>query len=491
MEALVDSRKLLFFLLGPFLVSPIVSGQDQEPRRLPTSKTILKPAPGAPQRTNGFPETIALSPDGRYAALLNNGYGSVESGMKQSIAIVDLQTNQVTDFPEDRLGEDAHQSYFVGLAFSSDGAHLYASMGSISDPTGEHAGNSGNGIAVYRFDQGKVLSDRFIKIPLQPVPAGVHVAGGLGKLPAGRSIPYPAGLAVIPDAGTHQDRLLVANNLSDNVVLLDAESGKELAHFALGTRRSIPSSFPYTVITTRDGKRAWCSLWNASQVVELDLTRKIIVRRIPLLVPKSHVAPGSHPTAMLLSPDEQILYVALSNADSVAAINARTGTVQAFFSTRLPKQEFAGNETDSLAQSKDGKRLFAANAAANSVAVFDTAGITQKRQNPSTPITALGFLPTEWYTLAVAVAGNDLLIATGKGLGTGPNGDEKSKEELSKHKKDYPYIPTLLHGSIARLSLDEVEQNLPGSHASLNNRCSWWLIPQRFPLQRARIPFTT
>jgi len=457
----VNSRKVLFLLLSPLVITAVGFGQDQEATHLPTSKTIPKSAPGSPQRTNGFPETIALSPNGRYAALLNNGYGSIESGMKQSIAVVDLQSNQVTDFPEDRLGQDAHQSYFVGLAFSSDGAHLFASMGSITDPTGKQAENSGNGIAVYRFEEGRVIPDRFIKIPLQSVTAGVHVARGMGKLPAGRSIPYPAGLTVIADSETHKDRLLVANNLSDNVVLLDAESGKELAHFALGTRRSMPSSFPYTVVATRDGERAWCSLWNASEVVELNLARKTVVRRIPLMVPKSHIAPGSHPTAMLLSPDEQILYVALSNADSVAAINTRTGTVQAFFSTHLPKQEFSGNETVSLAQSKDGARLFAANAAANSVAVFKTSSIGQKRENPAAPITAIGFLPTEWYTLAVAVAGNDLLIATGKGQGTGPNGDDKSKDELSKHKKDYPYIPTLLRGSIARLSLDEVEKNLP------------------------------
>ena len=374
---------ILLWILA--IAGPSAAPQDKEPTRLPTSKTILNPAPGAPQRTNGFPETIALSPDGRYAALLSNGYGSIQSGLKQSIAVLDLQTNQLSDFPEDRLGEDAHQSYFIGLAFSSDGTQLFASMGSLSDPTGEHAGNSGNGVAVYRFDQGKVIPDRFIKIPLQVVAAGVHVASGLGKLPARRAIPYPAGLAVIADAETHKDRLLVANNLSDNVVLLDAESGRELAHFALGTRRSMPSSFPYTVVATKDGKHAWCSLWNASEVVELDLTRKIVVRRIPLLVPKSHIAPGSHPTAMLLSPDEQMLYVALSNADSVAAVNARTGIVQAFFSTHLPKQEFSGNETVSLAQSSDGKRLFAANAAANSVAVFDTAEISAKRADQSAP----------------------------------------------------------------------------------------------------------
>jgi hypothetical protein len=460
-EAAVPGRtKLFFFLLGAFLFVAIASSQEQEPTRLPNSKTIFKPPPGAPQRTNGFPETIALSPDGRYAALLNNGYGTAESGIKQSIAIIDLQTNQATDFPEDRLGEDAHQSYFVGLAFSSDSSRLYASMGSITDATGEHPGNAGNGIAVYRLDKGRVVPDRFLKIPLQAVPAGIHVARGLGKLPAGRAIPYPAGIAVISATGVHKDQLLVANNLSDNVILLDSESGAELAHFALGMHHFMPSSFPYTVVATRDGKRAWCSLWNASQVAELDLERKTVARRVPLLAPKSSTAPGSHPTAMLLSPDEQILYVALSNADSVAAINTRTGMVRAFFSTRLPKQEFAGNETDSLAQTNDGKRLFAASAATDSVAVFDTTSLAEERQHLGTPLTAAGFIPTEWYTLAVAVAGNDLLIASGKGLGTGPNGDEKPKE-LSKHKKDYPYIPTLLHGSIAQMKLDEVEKDLP------------------------------
>ena len=456
--------KLCFLLFCPFIFVIAAHGQEREPTRLPSSKTVLHPTPGAPQRTNGFPETIALSPDGRYAALLNNGYGSAESGTKQSIAIIDLQTNQVTDFPEQRLTEEAHQSYFIGLTFSSDGSRLYASIGSISDPAGEHPGNTGNGIAVYRFEAGKIVSDRFIKIALQPVPAGTHVARDLDKVPPGRAIPYPAGLAVIPGKSTTgdqgQDKLLVADNLSDNVVLLDSQSGAELARFALGNRRFVPSTFPYTVVATRDGRRAWCSLWNASQVAELDLDRKTVVRRIPLLAPKSPVAPGSHPTAMLLSPDEQTLYVALSNADAVAAISTRTGAIQALFSTRLPKQEFSGNETDALAQSKDGKRLFAASAATDSVAVFDTSKLSDGHASLGTPITALGFIPTEWYTLAVAVAGDDLLIASGKSLGTGPNANNISAEP-SNRKPIHPYIATLLHGSIARISLQEIEKNLP------------------------------
>ncbi len=186
---------------------------------LPTSKTLTLPVPGYLARTNSFPATIALSPDGRYAALLNQGYGTLETSGRQSIAILDLSNNQLRDFPDDRLGGDAHQSYFIGLAFSSDGKHLYASMGSITDPTGERPGNLGNGIAVYNFADGKVTPERFIKIPPQRLAEGKEVAYGVRKTPPGTAIPYPAGFAVLPSA--KGDRLLIANNLSDNVVLLD------------------------------------------------------------------------------------------------------------------------------------------------------------------------------------------------------------------------------------------------------------------------------
>ena len=187
----------------------------------------------------------------------------------QSIAVLDLKTNQLSDYPDKRFGEEVHQSYFLGLFFSSDGKHLYASVGSITDPTGQKAGDTGNGIAVYSFVEGKVAPERFIAIEPQPLAAGKKVAIGLQKTPAGTAIPYPAGLALRTAEG--HDRLLVANNLSDNVVLLDVASGNVLKSFDLSTSDLIPSSFPYTCVATRDGRRAWCSLWNGSRVAELDL----------------------------------------------------------------------------------------------------------------------------------------------------------------------------------------------------------------------------
>ena len=262
---------ILFSFLAAVTLLP--AQQDQVLLRqipLPTSKRLIGPSPGVIGQLNGFTPTIALSPDKRYAALLNDGYGTQRNHAHQSIAILDLNTNQLSDFPEERLSDETHQSYFIGLAFSSDGGHLYASMGSITDPTGEKAGNTGNGIAVYSFQQGKVAWEKFLKIPPQRVAAGKKVAYGVRKTAEGTVLPYPAGLAVIAEDGK-PDRLLVANNYADNVVLLDTADGKILKTFDLSAHDLIPSEFPYTVVATRDGTRAWVSLWNASQVAELDL----------------------------------------------------------------------------------------------------------------------------------------------------------------------------------------------------------------------------
>ncbi len=428
---------------------------------LPSSKSLTVPSPGRLSSTNGFPATITLSPDGRYAAFLNDGYGTQEARATQSIGVLDLKTNQLADFPDKRFGEEVHQSYFVGLVFSSDGKHLYTSVGSITDPTGQKPGDTGNGVAVYSFAAGKVAPERFIAIEPQTLAAGKKVASALQKTPAGTAIPYPAGLALI--AGQNgQDRLLIANNLSDNVVLLDVTSGKVVQRFDLSTNELVPSLFPYTCVATHDGRCAWCSLWNASRVAELDLSSGQVTHWIKLNEPEEQIAPGSHPTALLLSPEEKLLYVALSNSDSVAVVSTESGQLIAFLSTTMPNQKFAGTTPSALAQSSDGKYLFVADSSANAVAVFDVPSLPANKQNSSNfPQVAAGFIPTDWYPSAVAVQGNDLLIATAKGEGTVPNkGPGKTSWEVRHH--EHPYIPTLLHGSIARLKLLPTLERLDG-----------------------------
>ncbi|MGC1787512.1 MAG: phosphoesterase, partial [Terriglobales bacterium] len=266
---------------------------------LPTSKILTVPVPGFIARTNSFPATIALSPDGHYAALLNQGYGTEQSGVRQSIAILDFSDNQLRDFPDERLRGDEKstlQSYFIGLAFSTDGKDLYVSMSSITE----------NGIAVYNFADGQITPERFIKIPAQQLARGKEITYETAKIPASTSSPYPAGLAVL--RSQNGDRLLVANNLSDNVVLMDVDSGKILKTFDVSVSKYVPTAYPYTVVANRAATKAWVSLWNDSSVAELDLKKGKVARRIELWHSPDPVAPGAHPTTMLLNRSEDVLY---------------------------------------------------------------------------------------------------------------------------------------------------------------------------------------
>ncbi|HME33610.1 MAG TPA: bifunctional YncE family protein/alkaline phosphatase family protein [Candidatus Sulfotelmatobacter sp.] len=446
----------VFLLAWTTLTSAQSPSADRSPIMLPTSKMLEAPSPGRIGSTNSFPATMVVSPDGRYAALLNNGYGTQETLAHQSISVLDLKTNQIVEYPDARLGDNAHQSYFIGLAFSSDGKRLYASMGSLTDPTGAKLGDTGNGIAVYSFSEGKVAPERFIPIGLQPLSTGKKLAVGL-KAPPRMAIPYPAGLAVISDHG--HDKLLVANNLSDNAVVLDPVTGKVLQSFDLSTSNLIPSSYPYTCVATRDGRRGWCSLWNASQVAELDLTGGKVARWIKLKQLDDKLAPSSNPTALLLSSDENTLYVALSNSDLAAAISTASGELSRFFSTTASAQKYAGSYPTALAQSSDGKYLFVADSSLDAVAVFDLSQPVAT-SNVQISLEALGFIPTDWYPSALAIHGDDLLIATAKGEGSRPNKD-MGKTSYEMRHRDHPYIPTLIKGSIARLNVPSTLHKLP------------------------------
>src|ERR1700689_1427356 len=100
------------------LASQLAAAQTAAPQRhvdLPTSKAISLPVPGFVARTDSFPSRIAISSDGRFAAVLNQGYGTEQSGLMQSIGVLDLKSNAYREFPEPNSRADEMstlQSYF-------------------------------------------------------------------------------------------------------------------------------------------------------------------------------------------------------------------------------------------------------------------------------------------------------------------------------------------------------------------------------------------
>jgi len=432
---------------------------------LPTSKQLLGEVPGHPQRINGLPISMAISPDKRYVVTVNAGYGTFESQYEQSLTVLDTQDGTLKDFPDARTPLEAKQTLYSGLAFSGDGKHIYASMGSLSDPAGNGRDAAGSGIAIYSFHEGQIAPERMIKLPAEQLAAGRKT-----RLPEGEDremgVPYPAAIAVIE--GASGEKLLVADNLSDFVLLLDAASGAVEKRFDVSESDAVPSTFPIALAVAKDGKHAYVALWNASEIAELDLVSGMVTRKLALLKPENDIAPGTHPCAMVFSPDEKTIYVALANRDAVAAVNVGDGqlAIKGFFDTRLPGQSYFGAEPEALAVNTSGSRLYAANAGSDAVAVIDTSRLTAKVARTQM-VVPIGFIPTEWMPMSLAFdplpSGDTLYVATGKGKGTGPNNFPQRAVDSSASgtARGHAYIGTLLYGSLATLSEADIENDLP------------------------------
>jgi DNA-binding beta-propeller fold protein YncE len=430
---------------------------------LPTSKQLIGEAPGHPQRLNSLPMSMAVSPDSRYVVTVNAGYGTYESQYEQSLAVLDTTNGTLSDFPDSRtLARIGKQTLYSGLAFSGDGKHLYASLGSLTNPTGDGKDAVGSGVIVYSFSDGKLASERMISLPLQQLAAG-RKTNLIGETAGDKGVPFPAAIAIFSSNGA--EKLLVAGNLSDDVLIIDAATGAIEHRFDLSESDAVPGTFPVALAISKDSSRAFVALWNASEVVELDLAKLTIDRKLPLLKPRSPIAPGTHPCALEFSPDGKTLYVALANRDAVAAVRVAVGqfSVKGYFDTRLPHQTYFGAEPESLALNSDGSRLFVANAASDTVAVIDTRKLTPAAAAQGF-VEPIGFVPTEWMPMSIAFTGGKLYVATAKGKGTGPNNypqRQTTGTRQNRYQSSSTYIATLLYGSLAAIDAAEISRNLP------------------------------
>jgi DNA-binding beta-propeller fold protein YncE len=251
--------------------------------------------------------------------------------------------------------------------------------------------------------------------------------------------------------------------------MLDAATGAVQERFDLSESNTVPSTYPVALALAKDGRHAYVALWNASEIAELDLASGTVGRKLALLKPASDVAPGTHPCALLLSPDGKTLYVSLANRDAVAAVNVNAGqfSIKGFFDTRLPGQTYFGAEPVALALNANGVRLYAADMASDAVAVFDTRKLT-----PKTAMAGMvepdGFIPTDWLPMSMAFdslpQGGRLFVASAKGTGTGPNNFPQrpvAPAESNSVNRGSSYIGTLLYGSLAGVDESAIENDLP------------------------------
>jgi DNA-binding beta-propeller fold protein YncE len=79
------------------------------------------------------------------------------------------------------------------------------------------------------------------------------------------------------------------------------------------------NSYPYSALLTKDEKRLIVSLWGAEGVA---------VVNVRTLKVETTWKTNSHPTEMILSPDEAFLYVACSNSNTVNVIETKSGEIR-------------------------------------------------------------------------------------------------------------------------------------------------------------------
>ena len=255
--------------------------------------------------TGPGPHEVAVSPDGRIAAVV--AYGSAEEPGK-TIGLFDVASATAIGMID--LG--AHNRPH-GIVWLPDSRHLAATVqGSghllvVDSETREivkavATGAQGSHMVALSPDGGRayvanVGGDSFSVIDIA---AGERVA----VVPAGRE---SEGIAVTPDGG----EIWVANRGADSVFVYDAESFERIAE--IGTGR-----VPIRVAVSPDGRTVAVSNAGEGSVELIDRAGRTVTRSLRFAGESGSPA---MPVTLLFSPDGERLFVALTAIATVAEID--------------------------------------------------------------------------------------------------------------------------------------------------------------------------
>jgi YVTN family beta-propeller protein len=360
-------------VIAAHLVEDDVPATHGNTTRLINNWTVT-PA-GLETRLGDLPMNSVLSPDGRDLLVSNDGAGI------QSLQVVSAASRQVLQ----TIPYTAPSSVFIGLAYSPDGKHAYAS------------GGGSDVVHTYTVYDGLLNASGDITI-------GTTTAN-----------PFPTGLSISPDGKT----LYVANNLTNNIAIVNIATKTVTTTVAVGT-------YPYTTLISKDGKTVYVSNWGDGTISVLDTKTQAIV---------STIAVGKHPNALALGPDER-LFVADANSDAISVIDTNSNKTVRTISVSLYAHAPYGSSPESIAVSPNGQFLYVVNSGNNDVVVvalrhdWRTESLSDWKTK-----SILGEIPTAWYPSSVVLSkdGNVLYITNAKGRGAGPNDKKYSPNPTRKN----------------------------------------------------------
>ena len=355
-------------------------GPQQDGSYLMQTNQFVRPV-GDVIQENGRPFGLALRPDGRTAASLNNGGGT--SGM---VSVFNLATHTLLE----HYGTGGKSN--GGIVYSPDGGTLWATQpGGLTSFT----------VAA----DGTLSNQRTYSLP------------GVG----GR-LPVPAGLAFAPDGHT----LLVTLSANNTLGVFDTTSGTLTRQIPVG---NVPNSVVVVdgraYVSNQGGRPATSSdrtdtsygtpivtnndsaVPSTGTVSEVDLTSGQQVRTFPV---------GLEPSA-LLAVGRNVL-VANSDDDSVTSIDTSRQQVGRTFNVNPAPGAPFGASPDGLTM-LDAHHLAVSLGRDNAIALYN---YSDAQAEPSFD----GLIPTGSYPSGVAFDAplDRLVVASEQGIGstTGPNG---------------------------------------------------------------------
>jgi len=335
------------------------------------------------------PQVIALSPDGQLLAV---------AGKTSKLLILDPVTGEIRQqvpLPNEAATESQPdvasanilepdtkgQVSYTGLVFTRDGKRIFLS-------------NVDGSIKVFT-----VASD-----------GNVHPVQSLPLPPANaprRAQEIPAGLAISSDG----QKLYVCGNLSNQLLELDATTGKVLRVFPVGVA-------PYDVVLV--GRKAYVSNWGGRRPQPGELTGPAGRGTEVKVDPVTHIAnEGSvsvldlaatspdralqseivvhlHSSALAVSPNQRYVVCANAASDNLSVIDTRTDEVVETIWAKQNPADLFGASPNALCFSSNGRLLFVANGTQNAVAVIQFAP-----RNRSSKL--LGLVPVGWFPAALTL----------------------------------------------------------------------------------------
>jgi YVTN family beta-propeller protein len=313
---------------------------------------------------------------------------------------------------------------------------------------------------------------------------------------------HPAGLAL-----EQKDKLWITSTRGNSIVCLDPETGKTSSLMSVGVapftiRFAHPANGSSTPGNSAQGPGlCFVSNWggdapgigdlagnSSGTAIRIDPrtgvanqgTVSAFLLRGTSWERKATISVGLHPSGLVLSPDERMLYVANANSDTVSVIAVEARKVMETIACRPQARLPFGSGSNALALSPVGGTLYVANGTNNCIAVIRLGrdATHAKIDNVPDKSELAGLIPTGWYPGAIQVSadGKRLFVANIKG-----HGSVSQPRPVERGKKTKDHL-----GSVSIIDVpDAKELDAYTAVVNANNRLAYSLAGLEKPRPEA------